>query len=257
MSQSLSDGLKSIPDGLRFPLIENFTELLSNYRKGDWEKVGLKAGKLCEIIYSILAGYIAGAFPASPSKPGNMLTACTSFEQAGSGFSRAVRIQIPRILIATYELRNNRAIGHVGGDVDPNHMDAEFFLRSCKWMVSELVRVFGSISVDESRALIDGITERTLPLIWDDGSKKRVLNPKLSHRDRALALAYSCQNGATAREICGWAGYSNLSRYRNGIVADLHNEALIDFDPPTDKITLLPTGANYVEASGILILPTS
>lgn len=235
-------------------MVDQFTDLLSSYRKGDWEKVGLKAGKVCEIVYSILAGHIAGSFPSMPSKPSNMVTACIAFEQAGSSFSRSVRIQIPRILIATYELRNNRAIGHIGGEVDPNHMDAEFFLRSCKWMVAELVRVFDAVKTDDARALIDGITERTLPLIWEGDGKKRVLNPKLSHRDKALALAYSCQKGATAKQICGWAGYSNLSRYRSVIVADLHKDALIDFDDATDMVTLLPTGAKYVEDSGILNL---
>jgi hypothetical protein len=255
MSQTLADALKSIPDGLRLPLVEQFTDLLSSYRNGDWEKVGLKAGKICEIIYSIISGHVNGAFPLVPSKPSNMVAACTALERADGTFSRSVRIQIPRVLIATYELRNNRAIGHVGGEVDPNHMDAEFFLRSCKWMVAELVRIFDVLVTDEAKALIDGITERTLPLIWEGGGKKRVLNPKLSHRDKALALAYSCQKAATAKEICAWSDYSNLSRYRRGIIADLHKEALIDFSSDTDRITLLPTGAKYVEDSGILTMP--
>lgn len=252
MSESLSDALKAIPAGLRTPLIDQFSEMLSSYRKGDWEKVGLKAGKICEIIYSIVSGKLTGSFPASPSKPSNMVSACTALEQMSSSGSRALRIQIPRVLIATYELRNNRAIGHVGGDVDPNHMDAEFFLRSCKWMVSELVRCFAAASVDDSGALIEGLTERIIPLVWESDGKKRVLNPKLSHRDKALALAYSCDSGATAKDLCAWADYGNLSRYRSSVIAGLHKEALVDFDLKTDKVVLLPTGAKYVEESGIL-----
>jgi hypothetical protein len=252
MSETLSDALKAIPAGLRNPLIDQFSELLSSYRKGDWEKVGLKAGKICEIVYSIVSGHLTGTFPTSPSKPSKMLAACAALEQTSSSGSRALRIQIPRVLIATYELRNNRAIGHVGGDVDPNRMDAEFFLRSCKWMVSELVRYFAATSVDDARALIDGLTERIIPLIWDGGEKKRVLNPKLSHRDKALALVYSCDHGATAKQLCSWADYSNLSRYRSSVLAELHKEALVDFDAKTDKVILLPTGAKYVEDSGIL-----
>ncbi len=252
MAETLSDALITVPDGLRVPLIEQFTELLSAYRRGDWEKVGLKAGKICEIVYSVLAGHVAGSFPTSPSKPQNMVAACTALEQAGPSFSRSVRIQIPRILIATYELRNNRAIGHVGSEVDPNHMDAEFFLRSCKWIVAELVRVFDTTKPDAAKALIDGITERTLPLIWESDGKKRVLNPKLNHRERALALTYSCQGGATAKDICSWAGYSNLSRYRNEILSELHRDALIDFDTNNDRVLLLPSGAKFVEDSGIL-----
>src|SRR3712207_4123890 len=125
MADSLDVALSSIPEALRAPLVQQLEELLSEYRGGRWELVGLKAGKLCEIVYTILAGHTSGSYAAAPSKPSNMVAACQALEQAGASFSRSVRIQIPRVLIAVYELRNNRAIGHVGGDVDPNHMDAE------------------------------------------------------------------------------------------------------------------------------------
>lgn len=136
MADSLASALSDIPDGLRSPLISQFEELLAEYRSGKWETVGLKAGKICEIVYSILSGHCSGAYEKSPTKPKNMVAACIALEQSDPArFSRSVRIQIPRLLIAVYELRNNRAIGHVGGDVDPNHMDAEFFLRDRKSVV--------------------------------------------------------------------------------------------------------------------------
>src|SRR3546814_456751 len=152
MASALDQALDPIPSGLRKPLISNFEELLAEYRAGDWEKVGLKAGKICEIVYTILKGYTAGTYPTAPSKPSNMVRACTALEGAGGEFSRSVRIQIPRLLIALYELRNNRAIGHVSGELDPNHMDAELFLRGCKWIVSELIRLFTSLPVEIGRA---------------------------------------------------------------------------------------------------------
>jgi hypothetical protein len=38
-------------------------------------------------------------------------------------------------------------------------------------MVAELVRIFDVFVTDEAKALIDGITERTLPLISGGGGK--------------------------------------------------------------------------------------
>ena len=102
-------------------------------------------------MYSVVSGHLSGRFPQSPSKPKNLVAACQQLEHANANHSRSLRIQIPRLLIAIYELRNNRNIGHVGGDVDPNHMDAELFVRSFKWMVSELVRVFGKLDVNDAR----------------------------------------------------------------------------------------------------------
>lgn len=184
-----------------------------------------------------------------------MLDACVALERSPSTFSRSVRIQIPRVVIALYELRNNRAIGHVGGDVDPNHMDAELFLRSAKWIMAELVRVFGNLSVQEAGVLIEGLTERVIPVVWEgDLDVKRVLNPRLAAGDKALVLLYSSPDGATARQLAKWMDYSNLSRLRNGVLSDLHTRALVHFDPKSDRAEILPPGTQKVEASGLLVM---
>jgi hypothetical protein len=100
-------------------------EITTNYRLGKWEPSELNGGKLCEIVYTILRRHVDGKFPARPSKPGNMVDACNDLAEADKKiFPQSVRITIPRVLIALYEIRNNRGVGHVGGDVDPNHMDA-------------------------------------------------------------------------------------------------------------------------------------
>lgn len=254
MADTLDNALSTIPDALRRPLIEQFEELLSEYRGARWELVGLKAGKMCEIVYTILAGHTAGSYAAAPSKPSNMVAACQALEQAGASFSRSVRIQIPRLLIAIYELRNNRAIGHVGGEVDPNHMDAELFLRAAKWLMSELVRVFSGLSVKQSTDLVETVTERSIPVVWESGNIKRILKPSLPVKDQVLALAYSSPDAQTAKDLARWIGYGNLSRFRSSILPPLHKEALIHFDQPSDKVTLLPPGIRYVETSGILIM---
>src|SRR6478736_4451507 len=109
--------LANIPSGLRDPLVETFTSIIRNYREGRWEPAELNGGKFCEIAYTILRGHVDGTYPASPSKPQNMVDACRALEKADDKiFSRAVRIQIPRMLMALYEIRNNRGVGHAGGD---------------------------------------------------------------------------------------------------------------------------------------------
>lgn len=41
MSASLHGALSAIPEGLRTPLVDEFTGLLAEYRAGRWEAVGL------------------------------------------------------------------------------------------------------------------------------------------------------------------------------------------------------------------------
>ena len=192
MSHSeLSAALFAIPDALREPLIAQFVEALEEYRCSDWEKVGTKAGKFCEIAYCICEGHATGNFPTAPAKPGNMLQSCQKLEAHNKAKGRPVCIQIPRVLIGLYELRNNRAIGHVSGELDPNHMDAEFFLRGMKWIMAEFIRTFSSLPIDDSRAIVEAVTTRTLHLVWAQDGLKRVLKPSLDTRDQVLLLAYN------------------------------------------------------------------
>jgi hypothetical protein len=249
---SLDAALASIPAGLRTPLLTQFGEMLSEYRAGRWEVVGLKAGKLCEIIYSIVHGQLSGKFPATPFKPANMPHACQQLENQYPTAPRSLRIQIPRLLIAVYELRNNRAIGHVGGDVDPNHMDAELFVRSAKWLVAELVRAFANLSVTESNALVESLTEQLIPAVWDVGGFKRVMNPSLPAKDKALILCYSTPGGVKSSELCKWVGYKNITDFRSKVIDALHKATMLHFDRASDLVTISPAGIKRIETSGIL-----
>jgi hypothetical protein len=135
--------LAGVPATLRDELLKALNEVLRNYRERRWEPSELNGGKLCEIVYTILRGHVDGKFPSKASKPANMVDACKGLEQADSKkFPRSIRIQIPRMLIALYEIRNNRGVGHVGGDVDPNLVDATAVVAMSKWTVAELIRVF-------------------------------------------------------------------------------------------------------------------
>src|SRR5690606_17146131 len=125
-------------------------------------------GKFAEAVYSILNGYTSGAFPASPSKPTNMVAACQALEQVDKArFCRSERIQIPRMLMALYEVRNNRNVGHIGGDVDPCHMDATVVLSMVQWIMAELIRIFNSLPVSRVQPVVDAIVERKVPIIWE------------------------------------------------------------------------------------------
>jgi hypothetical protein len=223
------DALKGIPEGLRAPLLEEFNKLARHYRESRWEPAELNGGKLCEIVYSILKGRIDGVLPSSPSKPRNMVDACNAFASA-TAFPRAIRIQIPRMLIALYEIRNNRNVGHVGGDVDPNYIDATVVYSMVKWIMSELVRIFHGISPEEATAVVDALTEREIPLLWRIGDRTRVLGAKLSAKDKTLALLYGTLGVLSVPNIAGSIEYKNTSQFRHKVLKPAHQADLLDFD---------------------------
>lgn len=117
--------LGAVPPSLCDELLKALNEVMSNYRERRWEPSELNGGKLCEVVYTILRGHVDGRFPAKATKPSNIVEACKVLEQGPAAkLPRSVRIQIPRMLVALYEIRNNRGVGHVGGEVNPNFMDA-------------------------------------------------------------------------------------------------------------------------------------
>lgn len=245
---TLKEALEKIPEGLLKPLLREYEEALDAGRAGKWEVAGLKAGKLCEIIYTILKGHVDGQFVTKPDKPKNMVSACLVFEQADPKiFSRAVRIQMPRLLIAIYELRNNRDIGHVGGDVDPNKMDGEFFVRSIKWLVAELVRLFHSVDINEAAELVEIVSQRSLPQVWEKDGVIRVLNPKMGAKDKTILVLYHLGQAVAYGKLFDAVEYSHKGMFVKSVLNSLHKEKMIDLNRKTGLVTLLPPGEQKAE----------
>ncbi len=239
--------LHAIPKTLREELLSSYQEIINNYIEHRWEPSELNGGKLCEVVYSILKGYIDSSFPSHASKPRNMVDACRALEQSPSTLHRSARIQIPRMLIALYEIRNNRGVGHIGGDVDPNHMDATCVLATCKWILSELVRLFHNVTTVEATLAIDGIVEKTMPLVWEVDGRKRVLDASLSMKKKTLILLYQSSSPLSEKQLFDWVEHSNATIYRRVILKKVHKERLIEYDRGNDKIHISPKGIEFVE----------
>jgi len=248
--------LAGVPEPLRQPLLSAFDSIMRNYRERRWEPAELNGGKLCEVIYSILIGHITGKFPNKPTKPKNIVDACKALENANSNkFNRSVRIQIPRMMIALYEIRNNRGVGHTGGDVEPNHMDALQVLEMSKWLMAELVRIFHGVKTEEAQNIIEGIVDRTLYTVWEIAGKKRDLNPKHSMKESTLILLYSNSIPVSIMELYKWTEHSNLSSYKKDVLRPLHKSRLVEFDESSGWIQISPLGIRYVEEKISLAIP--
>ncbi len=168
---SPSTTLTGLPPSLRDELLDAFRAIANNYVERRWEPSELNGGKFCEAVYCVIEGAISGAMPPHATKPSNMVAACRDLEKKPANASlvgdRSLRILIPRTLLAMYEIRNNRNVGHVGGDVNPNFMDATVVYSMASWTLAELVRIFHNISTQEAQALVDSLVERKSPLIWE------------------------------------------------------------------------------------------
>ena len=239
-----SSALAAIPSGLRDPLLEEYRQITKNFAEHRWSPAELSGGKFCEIVYSILVGHAAGTYPAKPSKPQDFPTACKKLE-ANKGVPRSFQILIPRMLPALYEVRNNRGVGHVGGDVDPNHMDATVVLSMCNWVMAELVRVFHALDTATAQGVVDSLAERRTPLVWQSGDLKRVLDTAIPLPDQILLLIASSPGAVATADVLEWTDYKNKAYFKK-LLQKLHESRMLNLSKDGTTAEILPPGAKQV-----------
>jgi hypothetical protein len=244
---SPAQALAALPQTLRQELLDAFAEITGNFRASRWEPAELNGGKLSEIVYTIMRGHADGAFPSRASKPQSMVDACRSLENEMQ-LPRSFRILIPRLLPALYEVRNQRGVGHVGGDVNPNHMDAVFVMFAAKWIMAELVRVFHQLDTRTASAIVDALVERQVPAIWQIGSVRRVMAKGLTLKQQMLLLLYGAPVSVTETDVLLWLEKTKTaSTFRRDVLRPAHRERLVEYDEQAKTVLLSPLGIDYVE----------
>jgi hypothetical protein len=236
-----------LPATLAKDLLDAYAEIVTNFAEGRWEPSELNGGKLCEAVFTIIDGYMSDTYAKRASKPPNMPVACQKLETTYPKANRSPRIQIPRMIVALYEIRNNRGVGHAGGDVDPNQMDATAVLYRSKWLMAELVRLLHGMTTDAATELVEALVEREIAVVWKWGDKRRVLVTGLSWKQQVLLLLSSVTE-ATEADLLAWLEHKTLSNLRKDVLRPMHRGRLIDYDETTRVLRLLPPGITQAEA---------
>ncbi|WP_156949063.1 hypothetical protein [Bradyrhizobium sp. WSM1417] len=232
-------------------MLATYQEIAQNFLEHRWEPSELNGGKFCEVVFSIISGTLSASYPASPSKPRDMKAACLALEQqtpnAARLGDRSLRILIPRMLMPLYEIRNNRGVGHAGGEVSPNQMDAITVYGMASWILAELIRIFHSVSIGEAQATVDALVERKLPLVWQLDEISRVLDTTLKASDQTLVLLYQSTSWASVDNLVKSVEYSGAAMFRTRVLDPLHKSRHIEHDSKNARARISPLGSKYVE----------
>jgi hypothetical protein len=251
------DAFAAIPATLRDDLLAAFNNIVKNYREHRWEPAELNGGKLCEAVYTIVKGWLEGGnYPPRSKKPGNFGPTLWEMERKYQTVpnSSSARVLVPRMMLGLLDIRNNRNVGHTGGDVDPNHMDATAVLYTAKWLVAELVRLLHTLSTDEATAIVEALTEREVPMVWVHGDKKRVLHTGLSWKQQTLLLLLTETDDVAEADLVRWLEHKSDAVYRRDVLNPMHKARLLEYDKQERTVRLLPPGV--VVAEGISPRPS-
>ena len=250
---TIEQALKSIPKKYRGKIIASYLELKRRHAKAlydaSWDASGLSSGKFCEAVFRFLQYRLTGSSIAFGKHIPNFPDECRKLIQLPQAKGlESLRVIIPRALVFLYTMRGKRGIGHVGGDVEANIIDAATILSICDWVMSELVRVFHGLSLEEAQAVVDSIATRSLPYIWEIAGKKRVLRQDLTYKETTLLLCYSePDEGILSEDLFSWCEHSNFAVYKSRVLNSLHNDRLIEYDTDNQIVYLSPKGVALVE----------
>jgi hypothetical protein len=245
----LDTALKNLPSEFRDGLIETYLELKRKNSESQYDYAGISAGKFCEVLIRMLQSEITGTYTAFGDSIGNMADECRKLVNSPKTAAiESLRVIIPRALIFLYTIRNKRGIGHIGGDVDANKIDLTAIVVTADWIICELIRIYHGLSLEEAQDLVDGISFKSIPAIWEIAGKKRVLKQGLSSQHQVLLLLYSTTDVTVLSEdLCNWIEYTNLSMFKKRVLEPLHNKRLIEYEKETETVYLSPLGAKEVE----------
>lgn len=250
LSVSMRNLFPDISQELTDALENSYAEILKNFREHRFEPTELNGGKFAEAVYRILEHHTHPDHEFTPVGQviPNFNRALRKFHDL-SAFPRSIRFHVPFALDFLYVVRNHRGVGHLGGDVNPNHMDAMCVLYMSKWILAELIRVMHKLSVDEAAQLVERIVSTELHIVWKVGDSKRILDSGLDNLQKSLVLLLSEHPKPIHYTILSsWIEYSNASMFKTRVIQKMHKSRHVELDAKSGLVFLSPIGVRVAES---------
>lgn len=228
---------------------ENLEKALSEYDKmrieyssNDFEAAALHGGKFCEYIGNLLL-ILFGTTSKDRPELGSILNEIEKLanNQNNQNLDVSIRLTIPRMLRAAYELRSRRNFLHVNNDININLVDSSTLLELCSWILAEIIRLYYTGDMKAAGEIVNSLITNRLPFIDEFHGKKILLAKNISAAQGILVLLAISKIETKVDNIC-----ESLPRFeRNHILTamrQLKDKGSIHYDGKIAKIT--PFGLN-------------
>jgi len=142
-------------------LLDHYQSMRTRMGEGNYDEAGTHLGNFCENMVNLIRVQMGEDVLDHPHLNG-FVSDCLD-GTIGVDEPDSIRLQIPRVLRAAYDIRNNRDSVHVNLRIPVNHADTQAGFAMCSWMLAEVLRVYGdgdhSEDMQEVGELIDEISE--------------------------------------------------------------------------------------------------
>lgn len=227
-------------------MLTSYENALAEYKKAHWQYFGNEVGQFVEVARRMIEYQLDNRYTPLADKLANFNERIlTAWENCDSKFSEVYRIVIPRCLYSMYCLRNKRGMIHKS-HIDPNRMDAAVLLSNMKWVLAEIFRQVSTMSFEETEEIVNSIMCKESSIVWDTGNCLRILDTKMSCKNKVLCLLYM-KDGQSDTDLQKSTEYKNTTEFKR-VLRTLHKEKLIEYSD--SKCILSPMG--LIEAEKLL-----
>src|ERR1700738_4405613 len=187
-------------------LLSEYVSQEKRYVLGDWEPATLDGGQLVEAAARIVYHQDSGSL--NLRKP---VDACLVYiedpkSQVVHRFPRAKSAKhIARVLRTIYKFRSDRGAIHIDPEYSANQLDARLVMDACRWVLSEILRVFWTGDQRQVARAIREILQYEVPAVG-------------SYEGQLLVQRVDCTSEEEILILLFWAGETGISRTNLGRV---------------------------------------
>lgn len=194
-------------------MINHYKDMRFYLSAGKFEEAGLHVGKFCENVGNLILSILGQEIELRPEL-GKILDKIEEVNNIPN-VDTMVRITIPRVLRAIYDIRSKRDSVHVNLQIPVNHVDSNLSVNMCTWILSELIRVYGSPqNMDTAHDLINSLSETISPYVDEYKGKKLIMSNKLTVPEEIIVHLLNSHGEVLVEDLVKWIPNTNLNHIR-------------------------------------------
>ena len=180
-----------LDNSLSKQLILEFTSVEKRFTLGDWEPATLDGGQFAEISSRIIYHMDSGLLDLTRS-----VHDCLTHVEDQKGINshnypdRKSALHTARIIRSIYKFRSDRGAVHIDPNYTANHLDSKLVLENCRWVMSEILRVFWTNDRTKVAQIIKDLIEFDQIIIGDYDGTLLVHNGQCTTEEEILLLLH-------------------------------------------------------------------
>jgi hypothetical protein len=243
--------LKNMPPDIEAFLIKEYKASKKCFFLNDPLGLQLHAARFAEALLRLFQHLIGESItPFGTDIPSKEKQTILNKTQSHPTIDEHVRQKATSLSKLLLDFRNNRDVAHLGG-FEANTTDSTFVFSILNWLFSELIRVYGGYTVEESQKLINKIVAKNCPLIVNINGDDFISKDNLTAQEEVLVLLTFKPDGLDFSYLYRKTKDKNKSRFKTTLSLMEREKLIVDIG---GKYYIMPNGSSsIIEKINILL----